>query len=148
MRLSRSDAKQNGRATSICKAYAKRASALQAASDQCFIGGCKNVRLRKHPKNGILLLGFGTYRAAMSISTDRPEREAEPVSDSRFDHADEGHFEAGSPPGAEGYKGFDGADGEMSYYTYHKCSNNGGQSGHEKERNDRNERSHRGGERR
>src|SRR5437879_12770529 len=41
MRLSRSDADQNRRATSICKAYAKRGLALQVASDQCFIGRCE-----------------------------------------------------------------------------------------------------------
>ena len=45
MRLNRSDAGQNGRATSICKAYAKRIVSLQAASNQDFIGHCENVRL-------------------------------------------------------------------------------------------------------
>ena len=61
MRLSRSDAKQNGRAALICKAYAKRRLALQAASDQCFIGRYKNFRFLTRPKNGILLPGFGTH---------------------------------------------------------------------------------------
>jgi hypothetical protein len=45
MRLNRSDAEQNRRAASICKAYAKRTSSLQAASNQDFIGHCENVRL-------------------------------------------------------------------------------------------------------
>ncbi|PYL52473.1 MAG: hypothetical protein DMF29_10800 [Verrucomicrobia bacterium] len=61
MRLSRSDAKQNGRAALlICKAYAKRRLALQAASDQCFIGRYKNFRFLTRPNIGILLPGFGT----------------------------------------------------------------------------------------
>jgi len=45
MRLNRSDAGQNGRAASICKAYAKRTSSLQAAFNQDFIGHRENVRL-------------------------------------------------------------------------------------------------------
>jgi len=65
MRLSRSDAKQNGRAALICKAYAKRGLARQAASDQCFIGRCENFRFSKRPKSGIFLFGFGTPRAAI-----------------------------------------------------------------------------------
>jgi len=60
MRLNRSDAGQNGRATSICKAYAKRTSSLQAASDQRFIGRSEIFAFGKCPKNGILLPSFGT----------------------------------------------------------------------------------------
>jgi hypothetical protein len=44
MRLNQSDPEQNGRAASICKAYAKRALSLQATSNQDFIGHCENLR--------------------------------------------------------------------------------------------------------
>ena len=44
MRLNRSDAGQNRRAASICKAYAKRIVSLQAASNQDFIGHCEDFR--------------------------------------------------------------------------------------------------------
>ena len=70
MRLSRSDAEQNGRAASICKAYAKHGLALQAASDQYFIGRCENFRFRQRPKNGILLPSFGTNRTTCSSIRD------------------------------------------------------------------------------
>jgi hypothetical protein len=70
MRLSRSDAKQNGRAALICKAYAKRGLALQAASDQYFICRRENFRFRKHPKNGILLPGFGTDHSRCRFPTN------------------------------------------------------------------------------
>src|SRR5713226_6337250 len=52
MRLSRSDAEQNRRATSICKAYAKRGLALQVASDQCFIGRCEIFDFANVPRMG------------------------------------------------------------------------------------------------
>jgi hypothetical protein len=68
MRLNRSDAGQNGRATSICKAYAKRTSSLQAASDQHFIGRSEIFAFGKCPKNGILLPSFGTR--SMTIVVD------------------------------------------------------------------------------
>ena len=67
MRLNRSDAEQNRRAASICKAYAKRIVSLQAASNQDFIGHCENFRFRSRPGNGIFPPGFGTDRSAMSI---------------------------------------------------------------------------------
>ena len=60
MRLNRSGAGQNGRATSICKAYAKRTLSLQAASDQRLIGRSEIFAFVKCPKNGILLSSFGT----------------------------------------------------------------------------------------
>jgi hypothetical protein len=47
MRLSRSDAAQNRRAALVCKAYAKRALSLQAASNQCFVNRRVNFRFRK-----------------------------------------------------------------------------------------------------
>jgi hypothetical protein len=47
MRLSRSDANQQGRAALICKADAKRGLLLQAASDQYFIGRSENFRFRQ-----------------------------------------------------------------------------------------------------
>jgi len=67
MRLNRSDAEQNRRDASICKAYAKRSLALQAASDQRFIGRSEIFAFGKCPKNGIFPPGFGTDRSAMSI---------------------------------------------------------------------------------
>jgi len=75
MRLNRSDAEQNRRAASICKAYAKRVGPLQAASNQGFIGHCENFRFRGRPRNGIFQSGFGTDRNAMSVSTNRAERQ-------------------------------------------------------------------------
>jgi len=75
MRLKRSDAEQNRRAASICKAYAKRIVSLQAASNQGFIGYCEDFRFRGRPRNGIFPPGFGTDRSAMSTLTNRAERQ-------------------------------------------------------------------------
>jgi len=69
MRLNRSDAGQNRRAASICKAYAKRIVSLQAASNQDFIGHCEDFRFRGRPRNGIFRPGFGT--PSMTIAVDQ-----------------------------------------------------------------------------
>src|SRR5947207_2063476 len=139
MRLSRNDAKQNGRAALICKAYAKRGLALQAASDQCFICRRENFRFRKHPKNGILLPGFGTRLSAMSILTDRAEGEPEAVSDGRFDDADDCHFKAGRPPGTNGDQRFQRTDREMRNYADDERGHDRANTAHKEEWNDRNE---------
>src|SRR6266403_4404553 len=98
MRLNRSDAEQNRRAASICKAYAKRIVSLQAASNQDFIGHCENFRFRSRPRSGIFSPGFGTHRSAMlaprslgeggSMLTNRAEGEAQTVGHGSFDYAD------------------------------------------------------------
>jgi hypothetical protein len=75
MRLNRSDAEQNRRAASICKAYAKRIVSLQVASNQDFIGHCENFRFRGRPRNGIFPPVFGTDLSTMSMSTNRAERQ-------------------------------------------------------------------------
>jgi hypothetical protein len=75
MRLNRSDAEQNGRAASVCKAYAKRVVSLQAASNQCLIDHVKTFDFRTCPRNGIFPPGFGTERSAMSMLTNGAERQ-------------------------------------------------------------------------
>src|SRR5437016_9928231 len=68
MRLSRSDADQNRRAASICKAYAKRGLALQVASDQCFIGRCEIFDFANVPRMGFCCPVLGRIAQLVLLS--------------------------------------------------------------------------------
>src|SRR5438876_12301084 len=68
MRLSRSDVEQNGRAASICKAYAKRGLALQVASDQCFIGRYEIFDFTNVPRMGFCCSVLGRIAQLVLLS--------------------------------------------------------------------------------